>query len=113
MYTRVNRFFGFLLHAASMFELYLDPGRLDWIRGHIDAALEADREEQRRQTLREIEEQLRDEASVIFLYHRKLNTFLHPSVRGVISLNSLGWMISRMYGWSNCRSRGKGESQTS
>lgn len=79
-------------HAASMLQLYLDPGRLDWIRGHIDAALEAEIEEQRRQTLREIEEQLREEASVIFLYHRKLNTFLHPSVRGVISLNSLGWI---------------------
>lgn len=71
--------------------LYLDEERMSWIKTRIDDALEAESGETRRVTFREIEEYLRDEASVIFLHHRQLDDFLHPFVRGM-SLNPLGWV---------------------
>ncbi|GIO29651.1 MULTISPECIES: ABC transporter substrate-binding protein [Paenibacillus] len=71
--------------------LYLDEERMNWIKSRIDDALEAESGEARRMTFREIEEYLRDEASVIFLHHRQLDAFLHPFVRGM-SLNPLGWV---------------------
>ncbi|MCC3373161.1 SgrR family transcriptional regulator [Cohnella sp. REN36] len=78
-------------HGDCVFQAYLDDERLEWIHGRIDAALSADTEACRRQHLKVIEEHIRDEASVIFLHHKELRTYLHPSVRGV-SLNSLGWI---------------------
>ncbi|MED5019372.1 ABC transporter substrate-binding protein [Paenibacillus chibensis] len=78
-------------HKSSVLKKYLDEERMSWIKDRIDEALSADLIETRRVKLREIEQYLRDEASVIFLYHRLLNTFLHPFVRG-ISLNALGWI---------------------
>jgi len=78
-------------NGSSVLRLYLDEERLLWIKNRIDDALKAESGEARRLTFREIEEYLRDEASVIFLHHRRLNAFLHPFVRGM-SLNPLGWI---------------------
>ncbi|WP_237391653.1 ABC transporter substrate-binding protein [Paenibacillus dendrobii] len=78
-------------NRSSVLRKYLDKERMGWITERIDDALGAEQVETRRIVLREIEQHLRDEASVIFLHHRQLNTFLHPFVRG-ISLNALGWI---------------------
>ncbi|WP_246317000.1 SgrR family transcriptional regulator [Paenibacillus agri] len=78
-------------HGDSVFKSYLDDELLNWINGRIDEALSADTEVVRRQHLKVIEEHLRDEASVVFLHHRELRTYLHPTIRGV-SLNALGWI---------------------
>lgn len=81
----------FYEHGDYLVQHYLDPERIAWIRRQLDSALGAETDRERRMILREIEERMRDEASIIFLYHRRLNTYLHPSVRGA-SLNSLGWL---------------------
>ena len=78
-------------HRDCVMQAYFDRERKEWITGRIDAAVAAESTDQRRMFLKEIEEHLRDEATVIFLHHRRLSTFLHPSVRGV-SLNPLGWI---------------------
>lgn len=79
------------LNRSSYLHRYLDEGRLSWIKSRIDDAISAESVKARRMVLREIEQYLRDEASLIFLHHRRLNAFLHPFVRG-ISLNALGWI---------------------
>ncbi|MBP1990413.1 ABC transporter substrate-binding protein [Paenibacillus eucommiae] len=43
---------------------------------------------------REIETQLKNRHSLLFLYHKHLKTAYHPSIRG-ISLDSLGWVRFR------------------
>ncbi|MDQ0113358.1 SgrR family transcriptional regulator [Paenibacillus harenae] len=79
-------------HGSCVMQSYMDADRLGWISERIDDALAAESEELRRGVLQQIEGRLRDEASVLFLTHRKHNTYLHPSVRGVSKLNSLGWV---------------------
>jgi MarR-like DNA-binding transcriptional regulator SgrR of sgrS sRNA len=79
------------LNRGSYLHRYLDEGRLSWIKSRIDDAISAESVKARRMVLREIEQYLRDEASLIFLHHRLLNAFLHPFVRGT-SLNALGWI---------------------
>lgn len=78
-------------HGDCIVNSFLDEDRMSWIRSRIDAALAADTPEARRMCLREIEDRLRDEAAFLFLHHRRLNTYLHPALRGV-NLNSLGWI---------------------
>ncbi|TYP78237.1 ABC transporter substrate-binding protein [Paenibacillus methanolicus] len=79
-------------HESATLKRYLDPERMAWINGRIDEALAADTPDARRRIFRDIEGRLREEACVVFLYHRRLNTLLHPSVRGVVRLNALGWI---------------------
>ncbi|MFB9326203.1 ABC transporter substrate-binding protein [Paenibacillus aurantiacus] len=79
-------------HESATLRRYLDSDRLNWVTGRIDEALKADSPEARRRIFRGIESMLREEACVVFLYHRRLNTLLHPSVRGVVRLNALGWI---------------------
>ncbi|MBB3128543.1 MarR-like DNA-binding transcriptional regulator SgrR of sgrS sRNA [Paenibacillus rhizosphaerae] len=78
-------------HPDYIMQTYFDGERKAWITSQINAAVAAESTEQRRMFLKEIEEHIRDEATVIFLHHRKLSTFLHPTVRGVC-LNPLGWV---------------------
>ncbi|ACT01651.1 SgrR family transcriptional regulator [Paenibacillus sp. JDR-2] len=78
-------------HRDCVMQSYFDKENKAWILSRIDAAVGAESKQQRRQQLREIEERLREEALVLFLHHRRLSTYLHPSVRGV-SLNPLGWI---------------------
>lgn len=78
-------------HGNCIVSSYLDPERLAQIRSRIDDSLKAETIRDRRLALRQIEDRLRDEAAIMFLYHQSVNRFLHPSVRGA-SLNSLGWI---------------------
>jgi MarR-like DNA-binding transcriptional regulator SgrR of sgrS sRNA len=78
-------------HRDYIMHSYFDEERKKWITGRINEAVAADSTDQRRMYLKEIEDLIRDEATVIFLHHRRISTYMHPSVRGV-SLNSLGWI---------------------
>jgi len=69
----------------------LQPEMHEWIMEQIDTALASNNSKFRRTILNGIEDRLREEAHVLFLLHRKLNTYVHPTVKGV-GLNSLGWM---------------------
>jgi ABC-type uncharacterized transport system, periplasmic component len=81
----------FYEHGSCVVKNYLDQERDSWIRKRIDVSLSADSQRDRRLHLREIEQRLRDEACIIFLYHERNNRILPSSVRGA-SLNSLGWI---------------------
>ncbi|MFB5269184.1 ABC transporter substrate-binding protein [Paenibacillus enshidis] len=78
-------------HRDYIMHSYFDEERKKWITGRIDEAVAAESTDQRRMHLKEIEDYVRDEATVIFLHHRRTSTYMHPSVRGV-SLNPLGWI---------------------
>jgi ABC-type uncharacterized transport system, periplasmic component len=78
-------------HRDCVMHHFFDAERKAWIINQIDRAVAAESMDERRMLLKEIEERLRQEAVVIFLHHRRLSTYLHPSVRGV-SLNPLGWI---------------------
>ncbi|WP_052476341.1 ABC transporter substrate-binding protein [Cohnella kolymensis] len=69
----------------------LHPEMLQWAEQQINLALAAERPDERRQLLNAIEKRLYDEGHVLFLLHKKINTYIHPNVKGV-GLNSLGWM---------------------
>lgn len=70
---------------------YLHPEMLEWVEGQVNLVLASERREERLELLKEIEKRFYDEAHVLFLLHKKLNTYVHPNVKGV-GLNSLGWM---------------------
>ncbi|WP_028610807.1 SgrR family transcriptional regulator [Paenibacillus harenae] len=70
---------------------HMDPRLLDWVKQKIDAALACQRAEDRWELLFDIENKIRDETHVIFLLHKKLNTFYNPNIKGV-GVNSLGWI---------------------
>ncbi|QJC50470.1 SgrR family transcriptional regulator [Paenibacillus albicereus] len=78
-------------HGNCILGNFLTDDTQTWIRGRIDAALATADAAGRRQILRQVEEQLRDDGSIIFLHHQQLSTYLHPSVQGV-RLNRLGWV---------------------
>jgi MarR-like DNA-binding transcriptional regulator SgrR of sgrS sRNA len=77
--------------AGNFLKEHLHPRVLDWILEQINKALASNDPQFRRKLLDSIENKLRDEAYVLFLLHSKLNTYVHPTVKGV-GLNSLGWM---------------------
>ncbi|MFD0670184.1 ABC transporter substrate-binding protein [Cohnella sp. GCM10027633] len=66
------------------------PETLAWVESRVEAALVLDDADERRDVLHGIESRLGDEALLSFLYHKKLSTYVHPSVRGV-RMNYLGW----------------------
>ncbi|MFC4778864.1 ABC transporter substrate-binding protein [Paenibacillus sp. GCM10023252] len=72
----------------------LSPELLGWVRGKIDEVLGSKSNEERWKHLRDIESKLREETHVIFLVHKKVDTFYHPSIKGV-GVNSLGWIDFR------------------
>ncbi|GLX70539.1 SgrR family transcriptional regulator [Paenibacillus glycanilyticus] len=78
-------------HRDCIMQTYFDAARQSWIGGRIDEALAAETTAERRRILKDIEEYLRDESLIIFLHHRRISMYWHPSVRGV-SLNMLGWV---------------------
>ncbi|SDS64239.1 DNA-binding transcriptional regulator SgrR of sgrS sRNA, contains a MarR-type HTH domain and a solute-binding domain [Paenibacillaceae bacterium GAS479] len=78
-------------HEECLLHNYLEDDTHEWIIGRIDAALASPDAAARRQILRQVEEQLRDDGTIIFLHHQQLSTYLHPSVQGV-RLNRLGWV---------------------
>lgn len=70
---------------------HLHPEMLEWVEHQTNLALAAEKPAIRRELLNGIECRLRDEAFVIFLLHKKLDTHVHSTVKGV-GLNSLGWI---------------------
>ncbi|WP_336773343.1 SgrR family transcriptional regulator [Paenibacillus sp. MMO-58] len=78
-------------HRDCVMKNFFDSERKEWIISRIDIAVAVESMNERRRILKEIEERLRQEAVVSFLHHRRLSTYLHPSVRGV-NLNPLGWI---------------------
>ncbi|WP_169081444.1 ABC transporter substrate-binding protein [Paenibacillus sp. PL91] len=70
---------------------HLDPRLRGWVKEKIDLALACERAEDRWNQLFEIEKKLKDETHVLFLLHKKLNTFYNPNIKGV-GVNSLGWI---------------------
>lgn len=69
---------------------YMEPGMKAWVRDQVDLALSKPDDRQRSQVLSGIESRMREEASLLFLLHKKLTTYIHPAVKGV-RFNSLGW----------------------
>ncbi|RTE03528.1 SgrR family transcriptional regulator [Paenibacillus whitsoniae] len=78
-------------HEECASSTYLESSLKQWIVGQIDKALASRDVAGRRSCLRDIETRLRDECHIIFLHHRRLNTYIHPSVRGA-SFGSNGWI---------------------
>ncbi|MDD9267255.1 ABC transporter substrate-binding protein [Paenibacillus sp. GCM10023248] len=78
-------------HDECVSSTYLAASLKGWILEQIDRALSAENAQDRRSHMRDIETRLREEGHIIFLHHRRLNTYLHPSVRGA-SFNSNGWI---------------------
>lgn len=78
-------------HEECISSTYLTPSLKCWILSKIDLALASESIQARRSHMRDIEARLREECHIIFLHHRQLNTYMHPSVRGA-SFNSNGWI---------------------
>ncbi|MEK3882297.1 ABC transporter substrate-binding protein [Paenibacillus sp. PL2-23] len=70
---------------------HMAPELLKWVESKIDDALALKDPAARWLEWMAIERKLRDETHVIFLLHKKLNTFYNPHIKGV-GVNSLGWI---------------------
>ncbi|XID94680.1 ABC transporter substrate-binding protein [Paenibacillaceae bacterium WGS1546] len=70
---------------------HLHPDIRRWVSERIDELLTYDDPLARRAALERIEHRLREESHVTFVLHKKLNTYVHPSVKGV-GLNSFGFI---------------------
>ncbi|MNW52304.1 Heme-binding protein A precursor [compost metagenome] len=79
------------LQENSIIHQHLEPGLHNWINNIVKEIYASISEEKRRILLQQIEYRLRDEAQVLFLLHRKMSTYVHPSIRGLV-INNLGWM---------------------
>ncbi|MBW5446231.1 ABC transporter substrate-binding protein [Cohnella sp. CFH 77786] len=77
--------------AGSYLKENLDPELQRWAREMIDLALDAPNADERRVFLERIERRLREEAHVMFLIHKKVNTSFQPGIRGV-TMGPLGWI---------------------
>ncbi|OPH62051.1 hypothetical protein BC351_02090 [Paenibacillus ferrarius] len=73
-------------HASSEIQLLIDDS-LRKLRFEADA-------QHRKALLEQLESQLKQRHSLLFLYRKHLKTAFHPSIRG-ISLDSLGWVRFR------------------
>ncbi|AZK49108.1 ABC transporter substrate-binding protein [Paenibacillus lentus] len=62
-----------------------------WIYEIIKDILATPSMEERSALFQQIEFRLHDEAQFLFLVHRKVSTYVHPSIRG-LGINRLGWM---------------------
>lgn len=79
------------LQENSMIYQHLDPGLRQWIFGITNEIFATPSKGRRSALLQQIEYRLQDEAQLLFLVHQKLNTYVHPSIRGLV-INNLGWM---------------------
>ncbi len=70
---------------------HMHPEMLAWVREQVNYAAASESPTERRELLNGIETRLREEAHVLFLHHKKLNTHIHTTVKGA-GLNSLGWI---------------------
>ncbi len=79
------------LQKNSMIYQHLDRRLRQWIFEITNEIFATPSKERRSALLQQIEYRLQDEAQILFLVHQKLNTYVHPSVRGLV-INNLGWM---------------------
>lgn len=79
------------LQENSIIYQHLDPVQRKWIFMLVDDILASPSKEARRALFDQIEYRLHVEHQLLFLAHQKINTYVHPSVRGVV-INNLGWM---------------------
>ncbi|ASS65442.1 MULTISPECIES: ABC transporter substrate-binding protein [unclassified Paenibacillus] len=77
-------------HGGGIVSLYTDDQK-GWMLERIDAALASYSEEERYSHLRAVELRLLEESRIVFLHHRRLNTFVHPTIRGA-AFNARGWI---------------------
>jgi MarR-like DNA-binding transcriptional regulator SgrR of sgrS sRNA len=76
---------------GSFVKEHLTPELQAWAKDMIDQALQAPNAWERRKVLERIEGRLREEADVMFLLHKKVNTVYQPGIRGV-TMSPLGWI---------------------
>ncbi|MCK8488408.1 ABC transporter substrate-binding protein [Paenibacillus sp. MBLB2552] len=79
------------LQEDSFIRLHMPPELSHWVFCIVDEVFASSRPEKRRALLQQIELRLQEEAQVTFLVHGMLNTYVHPSIRGLV-INNLGWM---------------------
>ncbi|WP_379389395.1 ABC transporter substrate-binding protein [Paenibacillus lentus] len=79
------------LQSQSFLYQHMEQNLRKWTHGMIDDILAATSPEERSALFQQIEFRLHDEAQFLFLVHRKVNTYVHPSIRG-LGINRLGWM---------------------
>lgn len=77
--------------VGSYLKEHLDPEMRRWARDQVDLALAAPSTEARRVHLASIETRLREEAHVMFLTHKKVNTSYQPGIKGV-TMSPFGWI---------------------
>jgi MarR-like DNA-binding transcriptional regulator SgrR of sgrS sRNA len=70
---------------------YLHPTILEWVGQEVEKVLACKHTDLRSQLMNGIEKKLREEAHLLFLLHKKINTHIHPAVNGV-GITSLGWI---------------------
>lgn len=79
------------LQSQSFIYNHMEHNLRRWIFGIAKEILATASIEARSALFQQIEFRLQDEAQYLFLVHRKINTYVHPSIRG-IGINRLGWM---------------------
>ncbi|GIP56354.1 ABC transporter substrate-binding protein [Paenibacillus woosongensis] len=79
------------LQSQSFIYNHMEHNLRRWIFGIAKEILATASIEARSALFQQIEFRLQDEAQFLFLVHRKINTYVHPSIRG-IGINRLGWM---------------------
>lgn len=77
--------------TGSLLREHLDTELLTWISSKIESALALKDQTERWNEWIAIENKLKEETHVLFLLHKKLNTFHNPHIKGV-AINSLGWI---------------------
>jgi len=77
--------------AGNFLKEHLHPDTRDWVTARINEAIAAPEPQIRRSILDSIEDRLREDAHVLFVLHKKLDAYVHPTVKGA-GLNSLGWI---------------------
>lgn len=77
--------------TGSFLREHLDPELLEWVSRKIEKALALKVPEERWKEWIKIERRLKEGTHMLFLLHKKLNTFHNPHIKGV-AVNSLGWI---------------------
>lgn len=77
--------------TGSYLREHLEAEMLEWVSSKIEATLAMKDPAERKNGWMAIEQKLREETHILFLFHKKLNTFHNPHIKGV-AINSLGWI---------------------
>ncbi|QGQ97178.1 ABC transporter substrate-binding protein [Paenibacillus psychroresistens] len=82
------------LSENTCFHKSMSPQHHEQMKGIIKRVYEEPIPVERYKIAKELEQMLKQDDAVLFLYHRQLKTQVHPSLKGV-HLNSLGWVDFR------------------